>query len=85
MAPGVLEVGPPWARKRYPFTDIVAVQILQDVRKGMVACQVNIVLENSCRFFLAACKDHEVAKNTAKAISDMVQAPMVEQIAASAK
>jgi hypothetical protein len=77
-----LVFGPLWARKKVPFADIRAVQLLRVLNKGMVPYEINIVFGPHHRLLFSTLTDKLEAKNTAYALSDLVQAPVVEQIAA---
>ncbi len=81
----VMVFGPLWARKEIPFTEIMAIQVLQDLRQGVNPFQINLVLKSSKRHAFCECKDSEKAMNVANALSDMVKAPIVEQMAASTR
>jgi hypothetical protein len=75
-------------RKSRPFSDVVAVQLLQVVdlkkRKGVDTntYEVNIVLndEGQNRLHFVSHKDVEIAKNYAQSYANLFQAPVVEQI-----
>jgi len=87
VASRFLVYGPVWARKKCPFAEIMAVQLLEvlkiakrKAKKTPRVFEINIVVSPSRRVPFATNKEKEKARNIAQYVSDVVKAPVVEQL-----
>ena len=73
--------GPVWARERVSFDDIQAIQLLRVLDKDKVPYEINIVIAPHQRLPVFTAKNKTEADNTVQTLSDLIKAPVVEQIA----
>jgi len=82
----MLVYGPLWSRKKCPFSEIMAVQLLHVSRiakknkKHEKLFEVNIVISPHTRIHFASHTEKEKATNIAHSLCDVVKAPLVEQL-----